>query len=265
MKILSLLIAFAISLRWPSRAQWRRYGWLLALPERLSRRFPEWTPLAAIMLVALIAGGLASALAASAAGLFGLLVIGTLAVLYTLGPHSFDRDIELASGNGSPEAVQVARERMLLPPGAAGERAAAASLHAALARWFGVVFWFAVLGPAGCLLYRGVREAYHAEPLSHGERSWMAHALTWLNWPVVALLVVAIALMTDLDRVRAAFMAREDRWRMPAALLDDLAQVLCAPSEGLSEGLADGRRLAWRAMGIWLAFLSLLLLAGLLS
>lgn len=265
MKILSLLIAFTISLRWPSLARWRRYRWLLALPERLSGRFPEWTPFAAITLVALFAGGLASALAAASGGLFGLLVIGTVAVLYTLGPHSFDRDIEMASGSGSAEAVQVARERMQLPTGATGPQAAAASLQAALARWFGIVLWFALLGPAGCLLYRGVREAYHAEALSQGERSWMAHALSWLNWPVVALMVMAIALMTDLDRVRDVFMARPDRWQMPAALLDDLAQELCGPSEEISEGLYDGRRLAWRAMGIWLAFLSLLLLAGLLS
>ncbi len=265
MKILSLLIAYLVSHYWPALDRWRRYDWLIAAPDRLSGRRPEWLPFAGVALVALGAGWLATTIAVSLAGLFGLLLLGTAVVVYTLGPHSLDRDIERASGSGSSEAIQVARERMLLGPDAAGAQAAAAALHAALARWFGIVFWFALLGPAGCLLYRGVREAYHEAELNHGERSWLAHALAWLNWPVVALLVGAIALMTDLDRVREVFMARADRWQMPAALLDDVARSLCDPSGDLAEGLADGRRLAWRAMGIWLGVLSLLLLAGLLS
>jgi len=265
LKILSLLIAFFASHHWPALAKWRRYDWLTAIPARLSGRRPEWLPFAATAAAALAVGWLLTALAGALAGLLGLLAIGTAAVLYTLGPQSLDRDLQLAAGDGPPEAVQVARERMQLAPHSSAATAAAAALHAAMARWFGVVFWFALLGPAGCLLYRGVREAHHAGAMQPAERSWMAHALGWLNWPVVALMIGSIALMTDFDRVVDAFRSRPDRWQMPAALLDDLARSLCDPSGDLGEGLADGHRLGWRAMSVWLAILSLLLLAGLLS
>lgn len=265
MKILSLLIGLLISHQWPRAVRWRRYGWLLASARRLAGIEPRWFAGSVLIAIALIAGLAASAVAESLAGLFGLLLVGTLAVLYTLGPHHLDRDIEWATDHADDERRQVARERLLLRADAPASEAAAAALHAALARWFGIVFWFAVLGPAGCLAYRAVREGHHAEMFQPAERAWMGQVLGWLNWPVVALMMAAIALMTDLDRVKAVFEARKDRWEMPAALLDDLSRALCDGDAGPGEGLADGRRLAWRALGIWLAVLSLLLLAGLFS
>ena len=265
MKILSLLLAFAASHHWPEISGLRRFDWLLAGPARASGRGPHWAPVAILAALALIIGGLATAIAASIAGLFGLLVLGIAGVLYTLGPEHLDRDIRMASNPGEPEKQQVALERLLLTPASSGTEAAAASLHAALARWFGIVFWFVVLGVPGALLYRSLREAHHGNRFDAAERAWMGRVLGWLNWPVVALMSVAIALMTDYDRVKGAFDAREDRWQLPVALLDDLARALCDPADDLAEGLADGRRLAWRALGIWFAVLSLLLLAGLLS
>jgi AmpE protein len=263
-KILSLLIALLISHHWPRAVAWRRYDWLLASARRLAGIEPRWFAGTVLIAIALVAGLAAAAVAEELAGLFGLLVVGTLSVLYTLGPYHLDRDIAWACDDTHVDRRQVARERLMLDGEVRGTGAAAAALHAALARWFGVVFWFAVLGPAGCLVYRAVREGHHADRFQPSERAWMGRALAWLNWPVVALMTAAIALMTDFDRVKAAFDARGDRWDMPAALLDDVAATLC-DSGGLADGLADGRRLAWRALGLWLAVLSLLLLAGLLS
>jgi len=265
LKILSLLIAFALSHQWPEASRLRRFDWLLAAPRRASGRGPQWLPAALLTALALLIGGLATAIASGLAGLFGLLLLGIATVLYTLGPEHLDRDIRMASNPGEPDRQQVALERLLLTPVASGTEAAAASLHAALARWFGIVFWFVVLGVPGALLYRSLREAHHGYRLGAAERAWMGRVLSWMNWPVVALMTGAIALMTDYDRVKAAFDAREDRWQLPVALLDDIARALCDPAGDLASGLADGRRLAWRALGIWFAVLSLLLLAGLLS
>lgn len=265
MKILSLLIALLISHHWPAAARLRRYDWLLEAARRTHGRGPDWLPATAVGIAAVVVGGLLTWLFAAIAGLPGLLLIGTAAVLFTLGPHHLDRDIALASNPAEAERQQVALERLQLRRDSSGTEAAAASLHAGLARWFGIVFWFALLGPAGCLLYRGIREAHRLDRLEPVEREWVGRVLGWLNWPVVALMTGAIALMTDYDRVKAVFAQREDRWEMPAALLDDIALTLCDPSGDLADGLADGRRLAWRALSIWLAVLSLLLLAGLFS
>lgn len=262
MKILSLLIGLWISHHSPSAVQFRKYGWLLALPARASDGRREWLPALLLVLISLLAGGLIAWLAWAMAGLFGMLIVGVAGVIYTVGPAHLDRDIRRASNSLEPEMQQTALERLLLSPESTATQAAGASLHAALARWFGIVFWFALLGLPGCLLYRAVREAHHDLRLQPAERAWLGRVLGWLNWPVVLLMIGAIALMTDYDRVRAAFRAREDRWQLPAALLDDLANTLCDPGGNLAEGLADGRKLAWRALGLWLAVLSLMLLAG---
>ena len=265
LKILSLLLAFAASHHWPAASSLRRFDWLLAAPLRASGQGPAWLPAAILAALSLVIGSLAMGFANWLAGLFGLLVLGVATVVYTLGPQHLDRDIAMASNPAEPDKQQVALERLLLAPDSTGIEAAAASLHAALGRWFGIVFWFVVLGVPGALLYRGLREAHHCSGLKAAERTWLGRASSWMNWPVVALMTVAIALMTDFDRVKAVFDAREDRWQLPAALLDDIARALCDPADNLAAGLADGRRLAWRALGLWLAVLSVLLLAGLLS
>lgn len=259
------MIAFLASHHWPAVARARRYDWLLAVPVRAGNRGPHWLPVAALAVVAVGAGALAMLFAAWLAGLFGLLLIGIAAVLYTLGPEHLDRDIRLACQAQQPERQQLALERLRIEPTSSGPEAAAASLRAALARWFGIVFWFVVLGVPGCLLYRGLGEAHANRALQGSARAWMDRALAWMNWPVVALMIGAIALMTDLDRIRATFEARADRWQLPVGLLDDLANALCDPADDLARGLADGRRLAWRALSLWFVVLSLLLLAGLLS
>lgn len=265
MKILSLLLAFLASHHWPAAPRYRRYGWLLAVPAGASEHGPHWLPAAALVAIAVVAGAAVTLVAAQLAGLFGLLLVGVAAVVYTLGPEPLDRDIRMASDPSEPDRRQVALERLLLTRASSGTEAAAAALHAALARWFGIVFWFVVLGVPGCLLYRGLREAHSSRKLQATERAWTGRFLGWMNWPVVALMTGAIALTTDFDRVKAAFDARPDRWQLPVALLDDLARALCDPAGDLAEGLADGRRLAWRALTIWFVVLSLLLLVGLLS
>ncbi|MYM64719.1 regulatory signaling modulator protein AmpE [Pseudomaricurvus sp. HS19] len=78
-----------------------------------------------------------------------------------------------------------------------------------LERWFVVIFWFLVLGPAGAVLYR-VAALSGAEPAASGEEEgetcgavedpgneWqqLSHRLCWLlEWPVVRLLGLTFAL-----------------------------------------------------------------------
>jgi len=262
LKILALLIGLFVSHHWPRFDPWRDYRWLKRIPAWCSGRGPDWLPGVASVVFTLLAGGVLTLLAEEMAGRFGLLLLGVAAVLYTIGPRALDADIEQASRPEASERRELARERLVLPDGADSAAAAAAALHAALARWFGVVFWFALLGPAGCLLYRAVRESHRDSRLAPAERAWLGRLTGWLNWPVMLGLTLALALMTDFDRVLTTYRARADRWQLPAALLDDLARTLCDAGGDVAQGLADGRTLAWRALTLWLVVLSLMLLIG---
>ncbi len=262
MKILALLIGLFIAHYQPGVAVWRRTGWMPAAAGFGSGKGPDWLPAAVLVALTLLIGGLLTALAVALAGDFGALLIGIVAVLYTLGPRDLGRDLAAAVDDADLIRRELAMERLMLQPGDDGIRAIAAVLQAVLARWFGVIFWFIVLGLPGALLYRGVREALHRAELRIGERHVLSRCLVWLNWPVMLLLIGAIGLMSDFDRVRATFSARADRWQFPPVLLDDLAAALGSGEASLAEGLEHGRLLAWRALKLWLVVLSLLLLAG---
>jgi len=262
MKILALLIALFISHFRPGVARLRDLTWLSRVPELVSGQGPAALPMSVLIAVCLLAGSLAVAAGDALLGDFGVLLVGLIVVIYTLGPRDLDRDLSAANDDGDLARQHEALEHLQLRTDMDGAAAAAATLHAALSRWFGIVLWFVVLGAPGALLYRGIREAYHHADLKPSERHWLGRLLAWINWPVMLALVGAIALVTDFDRVRAVFRGRPDRWELPPALLDDLTAALCAADQDLAGGLADGRQLAWRALILWLVVVSLLLIAG---
>lgn len=261
MTLLALLCALGISHAWADVEHWRRHEWLAEPARRLAGQGA--LPAVATLLLALLTGALLAGLADQLLGPFGLLLVGVAVLLFSLGPRDLDRDIQAAAG-GRENAVR-ARERLGLAADAEASQGAAAALHGGLARWFGVLFWFAVLGIPGALAYRAVRVARREFPPGQRERRAFDAVLGILNWPVVGLMLVSIALMTDFDRVLDRFDARGDRWRFPAGLLDDLATALCSRSGGMAGGLESGRRLVRRVLVLWLAVVAALLLIGVLS
>lgn len=265
MKILALLCALALSHLWPSATRLRRHDWLAEPARRLQGHGPDWLPVAIAVAVSLVAGVVLAGLAWTLAGHFGLLVVGVATLAFVLGPRDLDEDIRLATDEATADEAQAARDHLRMRPDATASEAAATALHAALARWFGVLLWFAVLGVPGALMYRTVRASRRIPILNTAERAWFDQVLDWLNWPVLLLLTGSLALVTDFDRVRAVFRSRDDRWQFPPVLLDDLAHALCPAGEDPHTGLATGRELAWRALGLWLVALSVLLLFGVLT
>ena len=259
MTILALLVGLLICHFAPGLSAWRNYGWMTltaSMTIRRSDQLPDWLPMLVLLLTALLGGIVATQLADGLANEFGVLLLGLLVIVYTVGPRDLDDDVEHALSS------EIARDSLHLAADANGIQAAATVLHAALARWFGIVFWFVLLGIPGALIYRAARVA-DREPLgSVHEQAWFRHLLFVLNWPVLLLMTLAVALMTDLDRVRASWSAQARPWQLDARWLDQLAVTLCTPDCDAQQGLKEGQALAWRMLWIWLAVLSLLLLAG---
>ncbi len=112
------------------------------------------------------------ALDAPLLGLVGLL-FGIAVLFYAWGPRDLDLDVDAIVEARDPLARREAAAR--LSPGPdddEDERATAldgpalveAVFRSALQRWFGVLFWFLLLGPFGALLYRLVALAAEGEP-----------------------------------------------------------------------------------------------------
>ncbi|KQY50379.1 hypothetical protein [Lysobacter sp. Root494] len=242
-------------------------------------------PLAAVGLFQL-------ALRESLYGLAGL--VFAVAVLgYAWGPRDLDLDVEAIIN--APDATSRREAMAKLWPGAApltidGGALVSAVFQNALRRWFGVLFWFLVLGPCGALLYRLTvlaSEGNYARKLPAEAAEGARTLLQLLDWPVAQLLTLSLALVGNFDTVLGAwreaggasfmlhhrFLDAAGRASVRTELAEEAADyaeefgaqpdtastVATAPE--LPE-LRDAMSLVWRSLLVWLAVLALFVIAG---
>lgn len=238
-----------------------------------------------LLLVALLQLGLRDAGWGLPAFVFAL-----LALFYCWGPRDLDRDVEAlvedsaADDAGTRRAAAVAA---LLPPGASATAPAAlvvAVFRGALRRWFGVLLWFLLLGPVGALLYRlaAIGTESDARAAQSPDTSAAADTLlAVLDWPAAQLMTFALALVANFDGVFGAWREwARGGWRLDLGFLDAAARVSVASELAEEQGelgdggeatlagmpgsveLRDAMSLIWRMLLLWLAVLSLFVLAG---
>ncbi|GAA4859217.1 cobalamin biosynthesis protein [Luteimonas vadosa] len=278
----------------------RNYAWFDGWLAWLDAKFPEdgfWRGRYGIVLALLpplLAVGLFQA--ALDGPMYGLpaLLFGVAALFYAWGPRDLDHDVEAivdAPDDGSrraaaarlwPSARQV--------PNVDGPAAVEAVFNNALRRWFGVLFWFLLLGPFGALLYRlAAIAAEEAAPrLPAGTAEGARTLLVALDWPVAQLMTLSMALVGNFDVVASAwkrnggdafaldtgFLAAAGRASVRSEIADEAEEYtesgVPASSALLAElgplpELRDAMSLVWRILLVWLAVLALFVVAGWVS
>ena len=296
--LLAVIVALAIGHLAPDiAAGLRRYDWFAGWLRWLNAQFPEgsfWRGrygiALALVLPLLVVGLLQVALDKPVWGFVGLLF--DIAVLfYCWGPR--DLDLDVAAVLDAPDAV--ARRNAAARLGLVGDAAkldgpalVEAVFRNALRRWFGVLFWFCVLGPFGALLYRlsvlaAEQDADVMPPDTlQGARFW----LSLLEWPVTQLIALGLALVGNFDSVLAAW--REDgafglhgnvlNTAARASVRSEIAEEVADYTESgvpastaLAEAfgelpeLRDAMSMVWRILVLWLAVIALFVIAGWVS
>jgi len=295
--LIAVVIALALGHVAPSLAAAARdFGWYRQWLRWLDQRFPGdgfWRgrfgivlALAPPLLVVVI---FQTALDKPLLGLAGLL-FAIAALFYCWGPRDLDLDVEAIVSATDPVARREAAAKLAhvgVPPTLDASSLVEAVFRNAQRRWFGVLFWFLLLGPLGAVLYRltALAGEEDAADLPSSTRTGARSLMAVLDWPVAQLMTLALALVGDFDTVVGAwkdnggaslqfdapFLAVAGRASVRIELADEamdyaddgivVPNTLVAALGELPE-LRDAMSLVWRILLLWLAVLALFVIAG---
>jgi AmpE protein len=222
--------------------------------------------------------------------MFGLLsfAFAVCVLWYSWGPRDLSEDIDAVIKAPDSERRVVAAQN-LRPDGDEGALAfeapalVDAAFQSALKRWFGVLFWFLLLGPCGALLYRLTQLMAWSPGLNElqsGEGRQLARKLSLLlDWAPSHLMALALAVASDFDAVFHTWKSWHDRmgkgyFSLDLGFLSAIARASVdadvIAGDGYAEDindplieLADARHLLVRVLIVWLAVTGLLVLGGL--
>jgi membrane protein required for beta-lactamase induction len=211
MALLVIVLSLFIERVWPSLAERRSYAWFERLVDRWSGKGPG-RPLSGALGVIAVTGlplfvvVIVYALLAKIFAILGF-AFAVMVVLLCLGPRDLDADVHRflsAWERGDEDQAQnyaryiYAARAEPVETRSLGRAVVEGILVAAHERWFGVIFWFVILGPLGALWYRlacvlrdkCVRQ--NEEDAFKDAALMMHHILAWI--PVrLALLSYALA------------------------------------------------------------------------
>ena len=290
MTIIAILLAFGLCHFVRELGRLRKSQWLTVWVDFSNDAFgklPLWKDILGFLVIAavpLVVLLLINQLLVSALGNTGSFLLALVVLVYSFGPRDLDTDVaEIVEAEDERQRRQ-SLERMLrkpVPEDADEARAAAveAVFREALRRWFGIIFWFAVLGIVGAFLYRMVDWLVNEDHrLTGDQKGLFTRLLQIMDWPAAQLMTLSLAIATDFDSVFAAWKRYHDEqghglFDGDNGFLLTSACSIVLTGHAARDGYADqiegpmiclqqAMDLTWRILGVWLTVLALLLLIG---
>lgn len=265
---------------------------------------PGWAGVTSVVLlplIPLVMLWLVMQLSSALLGNLGIFLLAIVVLLYCFGPRDLDADIK-AYLQAETTADKCKAMAHLCGPACntiAGDHEhpiddqadilndsplmAGAVFQQALRRWFAIIFWFAIAGIIGALAYRLIEWLSHrALPLSDQQRENFRTVCSAMEWPVAQLMTLSLAIAADFDSVYSAWKQYHNEqghslFEGDNGFLRAAACSIVLTGSAGNDGFADqlenephavvqqAMDLIWRVMGVWLAVLAILLLAGWLN
>jgi AmpE protein len=293
MTIISILIAFALCHFVRDLRHLRRFEWVTwytgQCDDKLSK-LPGWSgPTGFLVLVALplIAVYFLNQLLYELLGHLGEFLLAITVLIYTFGPRDLDIDVRKVIHAEDDEQQYEALEALLDAPVPVEKEACQnAAINAvftkALKRWFGIIFWFAVLGIYGALLFRlAVWLSSDSFDLREEQKDLVTRLSRIMEWPVAQLMTLSLAIATDFDSVYRAWKKYHDEqgrdlFEGNNEFMLTSARTIVKTGHAENDGYADQLQgpmatiklsmdLVWRSLGVWATVLAILLLVNVIA
>jgi len=293
MTIIVILLAFALCHFIRELSQVRKHQWLGSWIRSANDTFgklPGWDDLTGflvILLLPLLALGLLNQLVLAAFGYLGLFLLALAVLVYTFGLRDIDTqvaDIIRADDEESRREALAELLRSDVPEDVESCQAKTveAVFSESLHRWFGVIFWFALLGIVGAFMYRIIDWlACEKSTLTSAQKQRFMRARQIIDWPAAQLMTLSLAIATDFDSVFIAWKRYHDEqghglFEGNNGFLLASARQIVLSGHAAQDGYADmldgplaslkqSMDLVWRVLGVWLTVLALLLLIDVIT
>jgi len=215
-------------------------------------------------------------------------LLSLLVVLFSWGPRDLDQDVANYLEAENEPARSILAEPLIFsyrnPHHDEGTKGVIKGVfYQGLVRWFGVIFWFLVLGAAGALLFRLAHallcESRNRALISEAQAGIARWLVGLLDVVPAVLMTAALAIVGDFDAVTSGWRAhRRQRkggpWEWDYELLprvgyravirDEAAeQAFSQDYEGALARVSQAMSLVWRALACWMTLLALMIIAGL--
>jgi len=293
MTIISILIAFALCHFVRELRRLRRFEWVTSFTKHCNdslNKLPGWsgpTGFLVILGLPLLAAWLVDSLLFSILGHIGEFLFAIVMLIYTFGPRDLDIDVRKVIHADDDEDQQIALEALLGEPIPGDkedcQRAVIDAVFSkALKRWFAIIFWFAVLGIYGALLYRLATWLTDGDyGLYDEQKDLITRLCRVMEWPVAQLMTLSLAVATDFDSVYRAWKKYHDE--RGHGLFDPnnefmltSARTIVKTGHAENDGYADQLQgpmasvklsmdLVWRSLGVWATILAILLLVNVIA
>lgn len=210
MTLLVIVLALFIERVWSSLAELRSFGWFERLVDRVAGKGPSRAMSGTAGVIAIVALPLAGVviihvLLGHILGILGF-AFALLVLLFCLGPRDLDADVRCflnAWEQGDQDKARGCAQRLCeasiepVDQQSLGRYVVEGIVVAAHERWFGVIFWFIILGPLGALWYR-LACVLRDKSIRRGEEDGFKEAALMLHhilaWIPVRLTLVGYAL-----------------------------------------------------------------------
>jgi len=293
MTIISILIAFTLCHFIRELRLLRRFEWVTAFTKHCNNMLenvPGWPGPAGFLVILglpLLAAFFINSLLFSALGQIGEFLFAIAMLIYTFGPRDLDVDVRSVIRAEDDEEQMEALETLLGGPVPKDENACqTAAIDAvfskALKGWFGIVFWFAVLGIYGALLYRLASWLIDGDfGLFDEQKDLITRLCKLLDWPVAQLITLSLAIATDFDSVYRAWKKYHDErghglFEGNNQFMLTSARTIVMTGHAENDGYADQLQgpmatiklsmdLVWRSLGVWATALAILLLVNVIA